>query len=185
MIKPSTRVMTAHGNRGTVIDVYTDKVREGGWAGQNKTVRTAVVRLDHDDQLVKCDVDSLRVIAFQQTCDHIAAVLNRALEADRMAVEALFRFRVRCNQELADDPTVVVRELPDGTFSVALLGIINGLLTGEEVIFMEVEDFTPNQPFTIKEFKVGPKSKFQSGECPVCHGDEYLQPCPKCGGLEP
>lgn len=125
-----------------------------------------------------------------QLVSHMAAVLNRALEADRMAVESLFRFRVACNEELADDPTIVVRDR-DGKFSVALLGVINGLLVGDDVIFMEVEYPSPHEPLTIKEFKVAHKAQFQegyrevSGECPVCGGDEYLQPCPKCGGLEP
>jgi hypothetical protein len=50
-------------------------------------------------------------------------ILNRALKADHNAVNALMCARVRCNEELADDPTIQV----SASNEVGLLGFINGL----------------------------------------------------------
>ena len=41
---------------------------------------------------------------------HMVEVLNRAIKADREAVEKLISFRVGCNRELANDPTIQVAE---------------------------------------------------------------------------
>ena len=53
-------------------------------------------------------------------------VLNRILEADRTAVSELVRTRIRCNEKLADDPTVQVGKFSD-VYQVGLLGVVNGL----------------------------------------------------------
>lgn len=54
-------------------------------------------------------------------------VLNRALKADPVAINALFAHRVECNEALADDSTIQVRNY-DGPVSVGILGIVNGLV---------------------------------------------------------
>lgn len=51
------------------------------------------------------------------------AVLNEALEADPLAVNALFRMRVEVNHDLLEHRTIQCR---DG--SVSVLGLINGIL---------------------------------------------------------
>jgi len=52
------------------------------------------------------------------------AVLNRALAADPVAMNTLFAYRVNCNQQLSDDPTIQVASAN----TVSVLGLINGLL---------------------------------------------------------
>lgn len=59
-------------------------------------------------------------------------VLNRALEADREAVTALFNTRLRCNEKLADDPTIQVGGWQDGKSTIGPLGIINGIIGIQE-----------------------------------------------------
>lgn len=70
-------------------------------------------------------------------------VLNRALETDRNAIQWLFTYRVECNQELAEDPTIQVRSRDDTKCSLAVIGLLNGILSaldGNAVnIAMEVE----------------------------------------------
>lgn len=58
--------------------------------------------------------------------DRIIEVMNRMLESDPRATNAILRTRHNCNQRLADDPTIQVAsdwEPP----TVGLLGILNGL----------------------------------------------------------
>jgi hypothetical protein len=55
-------------------------------------------------------------------------VLNEALEADPVAMESLFKYRVSCNEKLADHPTIQVRGASSGSeCTVGLLGFINGV----------------------------------------------------------
>lgn len=55
-------------------------------------------------------------------------VLNRALAADPEAVRLLFNYRVGCNQELADDPTIQVSSYrPKGAMTLGALGLLNGI----------------------------------------------------------
>ena len=58
--------------------------------------------------------------------DDVVHYLNEILALDSTAVSAMLNNRVRCNQALADHPTVQVGEA-DGGFYVGLLGIINGM----------------------------------------------------------
>jgi hypothetical protein len=74
-------------------------------------------------------------------------VLNRALEADPQAMRNLVETRVRCNEALADDPTIqVMREF--GGFSVGFLGVLNGIFgtdgRGWGTIAAEFEIICPN-----------------------------------------
>lgn len=50
-------------------------------------------------------------------------LLNEALQADRAAVEALFAYRVECNENLAFHPTIQVGEY----FTLGFLGLLNGI----------------------------------------------------------
>ena len=65
--------------------------------------------------------------------------LNEAYKADASAIHSLICNRVPCNQALADHPTIQVEinnMTPTETFSVGMLGIINGLverLTGKRI----------------------------------------------------
>lgn len=55
-------------------------------------------------------------------------VLNRALAADPEAARLLFNYRVGCNEELANDPTIQVSSYrPKGTTTVGILGLLNGI----------------------------------------------------------
>ena len=74
------------------------------------------------------------------TAHTIVKTLNEALEADRDAINSLFKHRVLCNSALADHPTIQVgaynRETleptPDGPYTISVLGLINGLAGVDE-----------------------------------------------------
>ena len=53
-------------------------------------------------------------------------VLNRAVEADAVAMEKLCSSRTPCNQALADDPTIQVGTW-EGETTVGMIGVLNGL----------------------------------------------------------
>lgn len=54
--------------------------------------------------------------------------LNELLKLDPNAVEALFKYRVPCNKDLTNHPTVQVKCYdPDKIDKVGLLGLLNGL----------------------------------------------------------
>ena len=103
------------------------------------------------------------------------AVLNRALAADKDAMRRLSDFRVMCNDELADDPTIQVRKEESGNCSVGLIGILNGI-------------------FGIQDNNYGYLAGSYELECPVggpieSHLTEEEadklkidDPCPKCEG---
>lgn len=60
-----------------------------------------------------------------------AEALDAAFRADPVALRAIFKVRVACNAELADDPHVIVKTTrgPGGpTYDVGLLGIVNAAL---------------------------------------------------------
>ena len=72
----------------------------------------------------------------EEMIDHVVAVLNGALEADRDAISELMFTRVKVNtQELVDHPTIQVGNLdddPEGDCYVGPLGLINGLCGVDE-----------------------------------------------------
>lgn len=57
-------------------------------------------------------------------------VLNRALEADPVAINELLKVRTPCNMKLADDPSIQVATLSADLqlFDVGIMGIINGII---------------------------------------------------------
>ena len=60
--------------------------------------------------------------------DHAVKVLNEALEMHHDAMLELINFRVPCNEELSNHPTIQVRAYDmDVKYSVGILGIINGI----------------------------------------------------------
>ena len=100
--------------------------------------------------------------------DKIIEVLNRMIEEDQEAVNEMFNTRFKCNEVLAEDKTIQVRNYPDDPgFSVGVLGLING-------------------------FIADPKD-YKTGICmivwPTCsaHGQIKIEkfeagdPCPECG----
>lgn len=73
------------------------------------------------------------------TVDEVIAILNRAIDEDIIAMTALFGVRVKCNEDLSNDPTIPVRSHEDDSVTVGVMGIINGLFgyddkTGDGVI---------------------------------------------------
>lgn len=60
--------------------------------------------------------------------EEMCTVLNRMLKADPEAMRKLVLDRVPCNRALADDPTAQVAEDEDGTFTIGLIGVLNGIL---------------------------------------------------------
>jgi len=67
-----------------------------------------------------------------ELAERIAKFLNDALEIDHSAVATLCGMRVPCNQELADHPTIQVRAEQDGSFTLGLIGLLNGLVGANE-----------------------------------------------------
>jgi hypothetical protein len=65
------------------------------------------------------------------TLDDAIAILNRALEEDRVAIsELILDHKVECNGALADDETIQVGKrlkLGEPVSTVGVLGILNGL----------------------------------------------------------
>ena len=64
------------------------------------------------------------------TVDHAIEVLNRIHKADPTVMPALVDYRVECNEQVADDPTVQVRSYPGAPgppYMVGLLGVLNGI----------------------------------------------------------
>jgi hypothetical protein len=68
-------------------------------------------------------------------------VLNEALSLDPAAVNSLMNSKVRCNDALADHPTIVVND-QSGVTRVGLLGVINGIVARQtdEVIEACIDD---------------------------------------------
>ncbi len=66
------------------------------------------------------------------TLETVIDVLNDALSKDQDAITELFNYRVRCNSDLADHPTIQVGRFPiapeEFEHRVGVLGILNGLL---------------------------------------------------------
>jgi hypothetical protein len=79
--------------------------------------------------------------------------LNECLKCDREAITRLFHFRTFCFEEMAKHPTVQVVRMPDKSYRVGALGLINGLFgvdkDGWGAICMEIDDKT----MMIKEFR--------------------------------
>lgn len=67
-----------------------------------------------------------------EPADFAIEVLNRALWEDPEAINALFKVRVPCNEALANDNDIQVRGHEDGTNSVSILGLINGIFGARE-----------------------------------------------------
>ena len=92
--------------------------------------------LNLSDFVLSCADDSAWGIA------KALEVMRRALSEDPVAITALMSNRVACNSMLADDPDINVQELPNGTYKVGFIGLINGVLHGvfEERVAMSVND---------------------------------------------
>lgn len=69
--------------------------------------------------------DKTTMTKLAQQC---ADLLNDALKLDPTAVATLVGMRVPCNEKLADHPTIQVRQDGENTFSVGLLGLLNGII---------------------------------------------------------
>ena len=63
----------------------------------------------------------------EQLAARVIALLNEALSLDSEAVTALVNSRVRCNEGLACHPTIQVGTRDDGSNTVGLVGVLNGL----------------------------------------------------------
>ena len=72
------------------------------------------------------------MIADSITPEDVVKVLNSAMKADRVTIQAMIFGRVTCNQAMADHPTIQVGQAGDGSFEVGILGIINGLFGVDE-----------------------------------------------------
>ena len=86
-----------------------------------------------------------------------AEVLNRARKADPEAVDRLIFFRTPCNQELANDPSIVVGDTADGkNTDVSMVGILNGILTelGQPLIYDETHVDEPEKVLAFGEVAI-------------------------------
>jgi hypothetical protein len=68
-------------------------------------------------------------IAESVTLDRAVELLNEALKLDHDTIEALVEYRVGCNKDLAEHPTIQVGldATKKSGFIVGMLGILNGL----------------------------------------------------------
>jgi hypothetical protein len=66
--------------------------------------------------------------------DHMLEILNRAVKADANAMANLINHRVRCNQALADDPTIQVGRSP----SIGVMGLLSGIAGCHEDGFSKI-----------------------------------------------
>jgi len=82
------------------------------------------------------------------TSEMVVKVLNEMLALDREATQNLFAYRALVNNELAEHPTVQVRQ----NNTVGIIGVINGMLGegGEPLICVDSDDVTDE----IREFRV-------------------------------
>jgi len=87
--------------------------------------------------------------------ENAVKVLNEALTLDRKAVEALFKYRVPCNESLAAHPTIQVTLDSAAHNRVGILGLINGIFGVDSIgygyIAMEVDE---NDHSKIERFLV-------------------------------
>jgi len=113
-----------------------------------------------------------QVAKTQRVCD----MLNNALENDPAAIWSLLLInKVPCNQQLVDDPFIIVERpggLPGSNYVVGALGLLNGALTalGLPLVGMTVPD-SPLQPEdtcqAISGFIVGPKLPGEQPASPI------------------
>lgn len=71
-------------------------------------------------------------------------LLRQLFEADPQAMNVIFNTRFVVNEALADHPTVQVAEADDGTYSVGLIGLLNGFFAhpdGWGALGVLMEDF--------------------------------------------
>lgn len=61
----------------------------------------------------------------------VLELLNHLLDVDREAMEALVNLRVKCNEKVADHEFVQVLD-DNGSYSVGILGLLNGLFGKDE-----------------------------------------------------
>ena len=66
------------------------------------------------------------------TPDKAIEVLNRLLQKDFWAIQELFKYRVKCNEDLAQDETCQVKQESKGKYTVGLIGIINAIFGIDE-----------------------------------------------------
>jgi len=59
--------------------------------------------------------------------DHIVGIINQAIDADHVAMKALFENRVPCNSRLAEHPTIQVLNDENVGHTIGLLGILCGI----------------------------------------------------------
>lgn len=86
------------------------------------------------------------------------AVLNRILEADRAAVsELVLRSKVRCNEKLANDSTVQVKQR-NGWCEVGLLGVVNGLFGVDAKVYGPIVAIVTGGPVHVVRFEVRGKA---------------------------
>ena len=65
----------------------------------------------------------------QVTIDETVDFLNELIETDRVAMQSLARKAAKCNEALAEHPSVQVGA-HGGGYYVGLLGVLNGLFGG-------------------------------------------------------
>ena len=109
--------------------------------------------------------------------NHLVNVINQAIDADHVAMKALFENRVPCNSKLAEHPTIQSMQDENVGYTVGLLGILCGIAgtrTHKDqegfskiwaVYNVDCPEHGPNED--IYNLKVGDK-------CPIGGCDEIL-----------
>lgn len=68
-----------------------------------------------------------------------ADLFNEALETDPK-IGSLLTHRAMCGEKLLDHPTIQVGESKSGTYSISMLGLLNGVFAQDgDVLFIEVD----------------------------------------------
>jgi len=74
--------------------------------------------------------------------ENMVKILNELLEADPKAADGFFRLGIDVNKQVCDHPTIQVLMDSDQSDTGVLrpLGLLNGLLEGDRVIVMMMDD---------------------------------------------
>lgn len=82
----------------------------------------------------------------------VVEMLNEMLKIDQEATSDLVKSRVKCNEGLAEHPTIQVSECGN-TYEVGLIGVLNGIFGIDENGFGHIAYEIDKETKEIKKFK--------------------------------
>ncbi len=106
------------------------------------------------------------ITTVQQTIN----ILNDALQKDQRAIQNLISTRTECNEQLAQHPSIQVKEDKNGQCAVGLLGIINGIFKTKVGTIQAVFD----EQGKLEKFIPAPNTNQQTTELNVFDVAKYI-----------